>query len=277
VIKDLDIALKALLKGEAKPAWELATADISVAAPEATWRTTGTGLKLDVYLASIAENRDLRSNERLIDVDGGFGQVTPFPPRVDCTYLISAKNNGTPVAGKEQELQEHRLLSQALWVLLRNPSMPRKYLSGLLAAQELDPPLIAAQPANAEATAEFWSAFDTYPRPTIACRVTIGLELEQDFWAPLVTTAHLIVDGEERLVAGGTVLDASGAAIAGAWIQVVETSQVVVAGPDGRFEVDFTASGPYTLIVRAPGYREGGGPIVVPSPTGTYDVALVSA
>jgi hypothetical protein len=275
VIRALDTALLSLLRGEAKSNWELNTADLSVAAPQASWRGRGTGLALNVYLAAIDENRDLRSNERRLRFDAGSAEVTPFPPRIDCTYVISAWNKATPVTGTDQELQEHRLLGQALWVLQRNPVLPRAYLTGLLAAQEFDPPVISARPDFPGSNADFWNALDTFVRPAISCRVTIALDLELDAFTTIMTTARLELDGEERLVFGGAVLDAtSGSPIRDAGVRLVETDQAVLTDGDGRFVLDTAAPGPYTIEVRASGYVAGGGPVVVPSPTGAYDFAL---
>src|SRR5687767_15468686 len=120
---------------------ELKTATISFAAPDADWRSTASGLALNVYLYRVTENRELRSNDRRLQSNGdGTVTLALAPARVECSYVVTAWNHVTPGSGgPEPEAQAHRLLSQALFVLMRNPSVPRFYLVGL-AAQAIEPP-----------------------------------------------------------------------------------------------------------------------------------------
>jgi hypothetical protein len=277
VIRDLDTSLKALLSGEARPFSELDSATISVTAPDDSWRAAaGTGLHLSVYLCRIEENRELRSNEPRINVENGWATSEPPAARIDCTYLISAWNKGTPVAGTEQELQEHRLLSQALAVLVANPILPELYRIGALATQEIDPPLLSAQADVAIASPDFWSSFDTYSRPAISCRATIALTTSPAISGPAATRLELRIDGDSVYVLGGRVLDSSSPAVPveGADVRVDETGEVAVSGRDGSFYLNRVPAGTYTLTVRAAGFRDGGGPQIVPSPTANYDVIL---
>jgi len=278
VIKDLDATLQQMLAGEAAAGSELASATISFAAPEKDWRASATGLNLAVYLYRVVENRELRSNERRLS-RGADGLVTigQFPARIDCTYLITAWNMGAMLPGVERERQEHRLLSQVLFVLLRNPEIPRGYLFGLLAGtQEIDPPSIAAQMDDMANIPDFWSGFETHVRPAIACKVTLSLDLARDLTTPMVGSALVSAGGDELFVAGGMVTTgAPPVAVPGAWVRVAETGRVYVTDTNGRFTIDRIGRGAYTVHVRAIGFKEAITNISVPTTDGVYAVTLV--
>lgn len=275
MIKDLDLALEAMLTGEARAGSELETAPISFAAPDATWRGGTQTLALNVYLYRLGENRALRSNERRIRVANGAATVDRPPVRIECRYAITAWNLAVAVAGVDQELQEHRLLSQVLAVLTRNPTLPRKYMTGLVANQEIDPPMLSAGEDDQALPTEFWTAIDTHPRPVITCDVTIALAAAAPTTGPAMTTAQLTVNGEESLVIGGVVRDAgTDDPVEGAWVRVAETGAEALTDGRGRFTFVSPEPGSYTVLVRAAGYKDGGGPVSMPSPTGNYDVVL---
>jgi hypothetical protein len=280
VIKDLSLSLKAMLTGEAALGSELAAATISLGAPDADWRSKGSGLMLDVYLYQVSENRELRTNERRIRPNAdGTVTVERAPSRVECAYVVSAWSFATVNGGTaEPEEQEQRLLSQALAVLLRNPEMPRNYLVGL-AIQEIDLPVVTAQPGSGIGTSgDYWSSFETHLRPAIDCRVTVALDLKQDVTGPMVTTARVQYAPDEALyLIGGIVRSSTASApIAGAWVRAGETGRTVVTDDLGRFVVDRVAGGPLTLAARAVGYQEGTPRLVtVPQePDGLYDLTL---
>lgn len=290
MIKDLSNSLKAFLKGEAAAGSELKAATISLGAPNADWRGHGSGLVLDVYLYQVTENKELRTNERHPRPNpDGTTTVVQAPARVECAYVISAWNFATAGAGTtaEPEEQEHRLLSQALAVLLRNPTVPRDYLVGL-AKQALDLPVVTAEPGTGIGTSgEYWGSFETYLRPTVDCRVTLALDLLRDLTGPTVTTveirpaANAIGAGhaadDARYMIGGVVRAATPAAppVRDAWVLIVETGRTVVTDEFGRFVAGCLPGGPVTLVARAVGYREGQTvPLQVPQPDGSYDLTL---
>ena len=104
MIRDLDLTLKSLLSGEAEPGSELSKANITFAMPDEEWQKKGNKLDLNVYLYDIRENRDLRSNERLIERSAD-GTVTKrkVPPRLDCSFLVTAWNKAS-VSGDDFDL-----------------------------------------------------------------------------------------------------------------------------------------------------------------------------
>jgi hypothetical protein len=275
MIQDLDHSLENLLVGEAMPGSELAGATISFAVPDKDWRAVGSGLELDVYLYRIAENRDLRQNERRLahNADGTV-TVVDFPVRLECFYLITAWNKGAEIPGVEKEMQEHRLLGQVLEVLFRNPTLPRAYLTGLLGVQEIDLPMLSAQPGDDAITPDFWSGLETYLRPSIHCRVTCSMTIARDVTGTQVTAIDTRIEGERMFMVGGTVYDGT-KPVADAWVRIDPGGRVLTSDAAGRFRIDRLASGPYSLTVRAVGYQEAIRPIAVPQPDGIYDISLV--
>lgn len=277
MIQDLDTSLENLLTGEAIPGTELAGANISFAVPDKDWRAVGSGLELDAYLYRIAENRELRSNERRrVQHADGTVTVVDFPVRVECTYLITAWNKGAEIPGVEKEKQEHRLLSQVLMVLFRNPVLPRPYLTGLIANPELDLPMISAQAGDDGASPDFWSGLETYVRPSIHCRVTLEMPLALDVTAVQVTTLRGQLGGEELFIIGGTIRDGSlphQPPIADAWVRLDPGGRVFTTDREGRFVIERVPAGNHNLTVRAVGFQQGIRAITVPD--GPYDVFLV--
>jgi hypothetical protein len=278
MIRDLDASFKAMLTGEAPLGSELASATISFAAPDKTWQGQGKGLELDVYMYRVLDNRELRSNERRLQYNGD-GTVTEqlFPARIECSYIISAWNKSTDMPGQDKELQEHRLLSQVLYVLWRNPTMPPQYLVGLLANAEIALPLIAAENEDMSAKPDFWSALEIYVKPAITCRITIAMDLKLDVTGPMVTTlqTNYLLDSTMYAI-GGTVRSAVSPAttIPQAWIKLDASSRTYAADNQGNFIIEQIVPGLHQLTVRAVGFKEGNRQVQVPDPTGIYDVSL---
>jgi hypothetical protein len=278
MIRDLDASLRTMIKGEARPGSELAAATLSFAVPDKDWRGQGSGLELDIYLYRALDNRELRSNGRraVWNADGTVN-TEPFPARVECSYIISAWNKASDFPGLEKEDQEHRLLSQVLYVLWRNPEIPAKYLQGLLANAEIPPPLLAAESEDMAAKPDFWSGLDTYARPAITCRVTIALDLDTQITAPQVTTLLGTIAPDELLnMIAGIVRNAAfpDQTVPNAWIQLDGSLRTYVSDADGRFIIDRITTGIHTLKVRAVGFFEATRVIQVPEPSGFYDVHL---
>ena len=277
MIQDLDISLENLLVGEAIPGSELAAATISFAVPDKDWRAGGSGLELNIYLYRIAENRELRSNERkkTHNPDGSI-TVVDFPVRIECTYLITAWNKGADVPGVEKEKQEHRLLGQVLRVLFRNPTVSRTYLTGLLANPELDLPMLSAQPGDDGASPDFWSGLETYVRPSIHCRITLEMPLGGDVTTMQVMTVNARYGDEHVFMIGGTIRDGSLPSrppIADAWVRLDPAGRVFTTDRNGRFVIDRVSAGNHNLTVRAVGFQQGTRTIAVPD--GPYDLFLV--
>src|SRR6185437_14366510 len=115
-------------------------------------------------------------------------------------------------------------------------------------------PMISAQ-ADGPASPDFWNSFDTHVRPSIACRVTLSLAVEREQRAPIMTSARIVVDGEDVYLVGGTVY-ADGVPpvpLPGAWVRVDQTGETAITNDDGRFFFERLRPGSYDLTIRAAG------------------------
>jgi hypothetical protein len=284
MIRDLDLTLKSLLSGEAEPGSELGKADISFSVPDEEWQKKGNKLELNVYLYDIRENRELRTNEMQLqrNPEGRIIQQQP-PPRIDCAYLITAWNKAT-ADSEDRELQEHRLLAQVLYVLLRNPTIPPDYLQGLLQSQEPALPMVTAQRGHLNDPVEFWNTLNTPARPSISCIVTISLDLDR--WREAAMVISRITDYQQygqpqtrktSIQIGGQVTDAAepSRGIDGAVVMIGELSKKTVTDSSGYYTFSQLPSGTFTLQVSAPGFKEKTAAVEVPPPDDqNYDIKL---
>lgn len=285
MINDLDTSLKAMLAGEAAAGSSLATAAISFAVPDTTWQGQGTGMQLDVYLYRVIDNRELRSNQRFTTFNtDGSTTTTLFPSRIECSYIISAWDKGAEVEGLEKEPDEHELLSDVIWVLWRNPTMPTKYLSGSLTSAYLAIPIFADESEDMAAKPDFWSGLDTYVRPAVTCRITIEMDLDNATSGAQATMIGIMaeqlntgsVDQQQAAIIAGTIRNATTPTIVvpNAWILLDASQQTFISDANGQFVIPSISLGAHTLTVRAIGFAQAVQSFTVPDPSGIYDVSL---
>jgi hypothetical protein len=284
MIKDLDLTLKSLLTGEADPGSELSQANLSFAVPDEDWQKKGNKLDLNVYLYDIRENRELRTNERQVErnPDGRVVQWLP-PPRIDCSYIITAWNKATSGA-EDNELQEHRLLSQVLMVLLKNPFIPADYLQGLLVGQQPRMPMISAQPGRLTEPVEFWNTLNTPVRPSVHCIVTLSLDLDESIEGRMIISAVTEYEqfdspGARRKVVrvGGRITDSEDPpnGIDAAVVTIVELQKQTVTDSNGYYTFAQLSPGEYTFSAAASGFTPGQITRQAPIPDGeSYDIQL---
>jgi hypothetical protein len=177
MIRDLDATLEQLLKTAAPAGSELAGAKISFDLPDAEWRAKVDVLTVNLYLYDIRENLEMRTNQPLMqrsaDHTAAF-RLRP-PARIDCAYCITAWSP----AVSESILEEHRLLSQVLRLLLLNRTIPAGVLQGSLVGQIPPYPTIIASPDGVKNQPEFWGALDQQLKPSLNYVVTLAMMLEE--------------------------------------------------------------------------------------------------
>jgi Pvc16 N-terminal domain len=190
MIDDLDRTLEALLRRELPPDL-VEQVTISFATPDDQFPPASVTLPaIDLFLYDVRENRDLRSNEWLVErrSDGTSTKQRP-PVRVDCSYLITAwasQSSTTPAQ------DEHRLLGEVMKVLLRHPTIPAEVLQGGLKGQEPPLPTSVLQPGLLQSLGEFWQALGGKPKAALHYSVTIGVEAHKPLDAgPLVRDTML--------------------------------------------------------------------------------------
>jgi hypothetical protein len=270
--------------------------------PDQDWRKEVINLNdlaLNVYLIEMKENRRLRTNERVRDVQAGVATDQPAPRRVDCHYLITAWSPVTPSLMVEPTVDEHKLLYAATNALMDNdPLEPRKvYFPAPLplgfpaSIADAQLPVVVLPQEGFPKYAEFWGTMQgaaNHPwKPAVYLIVTLPVQLEKQVAGPLVTTriTEYLQSGTAQTVEvwveiGGTVLDAKVPPefpVPGAWVSLEEVAgtrlATTITDELGRFVFNKIRPGNYLLRWRA-GARPEPLPraIAVPSPTGEYDL-----
>ncbi len=173
---DLDNTLQQLLKRELPPAI-VSQVTITFAAPDAQFPPASVALPaIDWFLYDIRENRDLRSNEWIVErhSDGTGTKMRP-PVRLDCSYLITAwpsQTSTTPIQ------DEHHLLGEVMKVLVRFQTLPAAILQGSLQNQEPPLPATSLQPGRLQNISDFWQTLGGRPRAALTYMVTISVAPE---------------------------------------------------------------------------------------------------
>jgi hypothetical protein len=173
MIDDLDRTLEELLRRELSPALVEQVA-ISFAAPDSEFPPASVTLPaIDMFLYDIRENLELRSTGWIVDRhDNGTATKFRSPVRVDCSYLITAWSSESSTT---RALDEHRLLSEVMKVLVRHRTIPEVLLQGSLRGQEPQLPAVTLQPGRLQSLGEFWQALGGKPKASLNYTVTIGL------------------------------------------------------------------------------------------------------
>ena len=177
MIRDLDDTVEQLFVTQAPPGSELATASINFELPNAEWRAGLEGLTVNCYLYDIRENRELRTVEPPIQrsADGTRAIRRQAPVRIDCGYCITAWSTANDDAVGE----EHRVLSQVLRILLRNPTLPAAILQGSLVDQIPPYPTVIATEDVTKNQPEFWGALDQQLKPSLNYIATLAMSLDE--------------------------------------------------------------------------------------------------
>jgi hypothetical protein len=182
MINDLDKTLETLLLQELPPdlVGESAVTKVSIsfATPDDKFPPQSVTLPaIDLFLYDIRENRDLRSNEWVVDrKSDGTASKKRAAVRVDCSYLITAwASEGSTTPAQD----EHHLLGEVMKVLLRHPTLPSAVLQGSLEGQEPLLPAAALQPGRLQSLGEFWQALGGKPKAALNYTVTFAVEVQE--------------------------------------------------------------------------------------------------
>jgi hypothetical protein len=197
MIDDLDRTLEELLKRELPP--ELVDqVTISFAVPDDQFPPSSVTLPaIDLFLYDVRENRELRTNEWVVERNGnGTATKKRAPARVECSYLITAwssKSSTTPAQ------DEHRLLGEVMQVLLRHATIPEPALQGSLAGQEPPLPTVTLLPGHLQSMGEFWQALGGKPKAALNYTVTISVAVHKPVEAGVVTAKEIKTRQEEEI------------------------------------------------------------------------------
>ncbi len=195
MIDDLDRTVEDLLKRELSPGL-VGQVAISFAAPDSDFPPSSVKLPaVDLFLYDVRENNELRNTQWIIERNGDGTASKKRPPvRVDCSYLITA---WASESSSSRSLEEHRLLSEVMKVLLRHPMLPDVLLQGALKGQEPPLPATTLQPGRLQSVAEFWQALGGKPKAALNYTVTIGISQDR-----LLDTEMPVIDKMLKLRPG---------------------------------------------------------------------------
>jgi Pvc16 N-terminal domain len=197
MIDDLDRAVEELLKRELSPGL-VEQVGISFAAPDSEFPPSSVTLPaVDLFLYDVRENLELRNTGWTVEHrEDGTAWRRRNPVRVDCSYLITAwASEGSTT----RALDEHRLLSEVMKVLLKHPTIPEVLLQGSLKGQEPPLPSSTLQPGRLQSVSEFWQALGGKPKAALNYTVTIGVfpQDTQDTERPVTDKTTKIKPGLE--------------------------------------------------------------------------------
>jgi hypothetical protein len=275
MIRDLDETLRKVLHDPAQmPQFpELAAADILFDRPTDPYTPARTTVNLFLY--ELRENTELRSNDPDIEIVNGVAISHPAPMRLFCSYLVTA----WPVGGAELPLQEHRLLTQALRVMSRYPTIPSAFLQGSLVGQTPPLPMVTLHPDSLKAMSEFWTSLGNRMRASLTITVTISMPVFADVTDFLVTTHRTnylpgVAPPETLLHVGGRVVDNTAQGIGGAQVMLLDLDFLTVSDDSGNFDFSDVPAGVHTLRAAATGYVVKAQPMTVPGRPEDYEITL---
>jgi hypothetical protein len=263
MLADLDRALRSLLRST------LGFEDVEVAfeAPTREWSAGVSRPTLNLFLYDMRESANAPPADWTEHRANGEARVERPPLKVDCAYSITAWTRAVQ--------DEHRMISQALAVLLAHERLPPEALAGTGLARHAGSIVTRIGRPKAEGSAEFWTALGGQYKLSLDYVVTLpchpGVTLHR---GPEVRTHSVRVrdrDGTrvratELHEAGGTVRSADGAPVQGAWVALPEAGAFATTGADGRFTFGRVSPGSHRCECRAPGGAVATGQLVVPGP-----------
>lgn len=235
--------------------------------PDQGWRTrvlAGVGMRLNIYLYEMRENRNFRRAEwDSIPLPDRTVVLSHPPVYLDCHYLISAWSSTEDSEMTSPVLDEHQVLSEAMRVLLRNPDVVPGALGlgGGVVFQNAHVYLTVAPPETPRVLNDFWSTMQLPWRPAVMLIVTAPLDLLLDS-APSPIVINLVqryaLNGssnvEQRIDIGGFVVKASdGSPIAGALLTWVDGNQTAVTDAQGRYFITHLLPGVHSFTASASG------------------------
>ena len=254
MINDLDEAIKELLtkRGLLDPT----EVDIKFEMPNREWSGSVSKPTVNLYLYDVRENHQLRGTEWAVTKDeNGRATRRKNPSRVDIAYIITVWTNDIA--------DEHRLLWHVLLTLFRYPELPEEVLSGQLVGLSYPLKAVTGQPDGLfNNPADFWSALDNEIKPSVNYVVTIPLDTDMAFTAPVVRTKIIDYkppDGDaERLVQVAGVVHEAGKPTQGipeAKVVAKEAGMTAVTDEQGRYYFPKLTAGKHTLQVLIAGKK----------------------
>src|SRR5690349_9432174 len=166
--------------------------DVVFDAPTRDWAARRNAPTVNMYLYDIREDMRRRERGMLNEYDSqGMVKARHLPPRyIKLSYLVTAWT--------QRPEDEHRLLSQVLWTLLRYEALPPTLLTGRLAEYGLPVPLtVALPPPEDRAFADVWTALGGELKPSLDVVVSAPVDTAVTIPAGPPVTEGMVVDVED--------------------------------------------------------------------------------
>jgi hypothetical protein len=271
MISDLDETLKQLLIK--KGGMDSGTVDISFDVPNREWSASISKPRVNLYLYDIRENHDLRGTEWVVTRDNkGITSRKKNPSRMDLSYLITVWANDIA--------DEHRLLWQIMLTLFRFPVLPQDILAGDLSKQEFPISTNTAQPDGLfNNPADFWSALDNEIKPSINYVITMALDLDLVFTAPMIKSKSIDVHppegaSEQLNQVSGKIFETGkpNRGVAKAKVVAKEAGMTAISDSEGIYTFPKIKNGKHTFQVIIPGKKTRESTIEIPG--SNYDLEI---
>jgi Pvc16 N-terminal domain/Carboxypeptidase regulatory-like domain len=263
-IANLDEALRRLLRRELDR-HGFDDVDIAFDAPSKDWSAKLTRPTIDLFLYDLREALDRAEMAMREQRGNGQATMTPPPLRLELTYAVTAWTKAVE--------DEHRLLSQVLGILFSYKRLPEDVLELDLDGGTRLRDAEASVGRPREEKADFWTSVGGQYKASIDYVVHIAVEsgvtyvrgpevrMQTVRTRPLGAPPGTLVE-LHRL--GGTVSDANGAPIAGAWVALPDSGLWAATGAEGRFLLNRIAPGKHHVVVRTPTGAEAEATVDVP-------------
>lgn len=190
MIEDLDKTIEELLMREL-PASLAQQLTVTFATPDSKFSASVSSAVVNLFLYDIRENLELRNVEWTIDRNNGNPVRKRPPVRIDCSYLVTVWLASDP---KTSAIDEHRVLSEVMRVLLRHRTIPDAVLQGSLAGDNPPVPGPSLHPGRLQSPGEMWQALGGTPKAALHYTVTLSVPS-----AAGVETEPLVVDKNIKL------------------------------------------------------------------------------
>ena len=272
MLADISQTLRDLIYSRAK--LEPSDVDISFEAPSKEWVNSRTKPAISFFLYDLEENTELRRTAmevmpiRSASSGNSIGVRRMPPRRFNLHYMVSAISTVVE--------DEHHLLWRVMSALLKNPTLPEDVVPMSVKQLEVDLLGRVSQPDDGPRPIDLWNSLETAPRPALLYVLTVPVDLESEFTAPLVLTRTIryqhidgqLVDAIHHI--GGRIVDKLGTPQVG--VEVRYSATRLKSDPSGRFVLVGVPEGEINVEVTVDGKKPRSYKLTVPA--AHYDLTL---
>ena len=139
---------------------------------------------INIYLCSIVDDADLRSNETKYELRGDEWIARRPPLRLKCTYIVSA----WPAAENPEEaaLSQTNMLCAAYSALALSNTVPASYLPAPMKATGMPRPVISIEENTLTGSPEFWTSAGCKFHPAFSFTASVSLPTDEEHFDNVV-------------------------------------------------------------------------------------------